>query len=414
MKITVLTIGSTGDVRPLVALAVGLRDRGHEVTVATQVEHQQMVTDNGLSLWVLPGSIAETVKSNMGRRILSGRGLTALRLTRQAVKPLLCSVMDACWASAKDADALVYHPLIFAGAHIAEKLGIPSFRACPQPMATPTGQFPNPLLGGKDLGCIFNRLTHLVPSLVAAPYLPEIVRWRKRVLKLRGWPTSWLRHNMDAVTFTLYCFSRHLVPRPPEWPSNCCITGTWFLDQESIWRPSPELVEFLHAGPPPVYVGFGSMLPTNSVALTKLFLEALQELGIRAILATGWGGMVSLPAKSSVFFTDEVPHEWLFPKVSAVIHHGGSGTLAMGLRFGKPTLVCPFTADQSFWGRIVFELGLGPKPVPIKRLCRSSIKAAIRSVVSTHAMAHRAVHMSGKIRSEEGVVAAVQCIECNT
>ncbi|WP_234031311.1 glycosyltransferase [Mycetocola zhujimingii] len=162
----------------------------------------------------------------------------------------------------------------------------------------------------------------------------------------------------------LYPFSRHVVPVPSDYPATAHVTGYWFRETTSTWEPPRDLLGFLQAGRPIVYVGFGSMgFGAKAEERGRIVLHALREAGVRAVLATGWGSLAAQSADD--VFVDDVPHNWLFPRVDAVVHHGGSGTTAAGLRAGKPTLICPVLGDQPFWGRRVDELGVGPLPLPL-------------------------------------------------
>jgi UDP:flavonoid glycosyltransferase YjiC (YdhE family) len=189
------------------------------------------------------------------------------------------------------------------------------------------------------------------------------------------------------------------------------VTGYWFLDAPIGWQPSPELVAFLDSGPTPVYVGFGSMAFHDVARQTTIVLQALQLTGQRAIVATGWGGLKSEEAPASILVVDAVPHDWLFPRVAAVVHHGGAGTTGAGLRAGKPTVVCPFVGDQTFWGRRVAALGVGPQPIPQWRLTAERLAEAIQCAVTDEGIRQRAAALGATIRAENGLEYAVTYIK---
>ena len=201
------------------------------------------------------------------------------------------------------------------------------------------------------------------------------------------------------------------MPRPPDWPEHVRISGSWFLDGEETWAPSAELAGFLDAGPPPVYVGFGSMSGQAPGQLVDTVVEALRRTGRRGLLATGWGGLRPGDLPASVHVVDEAPHDWLFPRMEAVVHHGGAGTTAAGLRAGRPTVVCPFSMDQPFWGRRVHEAGAGPQPVFQKHLTAPALATAIREATETPSIQRAAEALGRRIRSENGVQRAVDLIE---
>jgi sterol 3beta-glucosyltransferase len=199
------------------------------------------------------------------------------------------------------------------------------------------------------------------------------------------------------------------MPGPSDWPDNVHITGYWFLDDNS--KPSQELVDFLDKGEPPVYIGFGSMSGRKPEKVSATVVEALEKAGVRGIIATGWGGLEADDLPDSILKIDQAPHEWLFPKVSAVVHHGGAGTTAAGLRAGRPTIICPFFGDQPFWGQRMVKLGVGSKPIPQRRLTADKLAAAIREVISNPDIRKAAATLGDTIRSENGVVKAVEIVE---
>lgn len=174
-----------------------------------------------------------------------------------------------------------------------------------------------------------------------------------------------------------------MIPKPKDWGKHIDISGFFFLSLASSYVPSPELESFLQAGPPPVYIGFGSIVVDDPDALTQKVFEAIRLTGIRAIISKGWGGLGGSVTENSpnVFMLENCPHDWLFSRVSCVVHHGGAGTTAAGLAAGKPTVVVPFFGDQPFWGDMVARSGTGPRPIPAKLLTASRLAAAIAAAL---------------------------------
>jgi sterol 3beta-glucosyltransferase len=188
------------------------------------------------------------------------------------------------------------------------------------------------------------------------------------------------------------------------------VTGFWFLDSDR-WQPPKDLLRFLDDGPPPVYVGFGSVVARDPDLLTRLVLQAGQIAKQRLVLLSGWGALSQPAASKDVYFLQAAPHDWLFPRMAAVVHHGGAGTTAAGLRAGKPTITCPFFAVQFFWGRRVTALGVGPATMPRKRLTAERLAEAIIEAVSNPVMRQRANELGERIRQEDGVGKAIEIIE---
>jgi UDP:flavonoid glycosyltransferase YjiC (YdhE family) len=200
-----------------------------------------------------------------------------------------------------------------------------------------------------------------------------------------------------------------LLPKPKDWATNIDIAGFFFLSSKSGYTPPDDLAAFLASGPPPVYIGFGSIVVDDPNAMTGLIFEAIRETGQRAIMSKGWGGLGAgeMEVPDSVFMVGDCPHDWLFERVSCVVHHGGAGTTAIGLACGKPTVIVPFFGDQPFWGSIVAKADAGPAPVPYKELTVDKLVAAIRFALEPQ-VRNRARDLAAKICAENGVEAAVQ------
>ena len=204
-------------------------------------------------------------------------------------------------------------------------------------------------------------------------------------------------------------FSEHVVPRPADWGPNVHVTGYWFPEEEG-WLPPEDLCRFIDAGSPPVFIGFGSMPVRKPEETTALLLEAIARSGVRAVLHRGWAGVGGEAPPESVFQIDYAPYGWLFPRMAAIVHHGGSGTTAAALHAGVPSIVVPFLFDQFYWGRRVADLGVGPRPIPFKQLTAEGLAEAMRVATTDPAMRERATALGAKIGAEDGLRAAVDVI----
>ncbi|MDJ0572904.1 MAG: glycosyltransferase [Pleurocapsa sp. MO_192.B19] len=414
MKITILALGTRGDVQPYIALGLGLQAAGHEVTLASLELFQNFVTDYGLEFASL-GSVSEEFRKRSmqeaKRNTIPFHGLFG----RVRFWSLFCSFLEPLmvntWNICQGTETIIYSRLTLTGYHIAESLRVPGIAAYTNPL-TPTQAFPNPLCTlDFRLDGTLNWLTHVLEGQFRWQFArKKINQWREQTLKLPPVNiTGVYRRQQKQQIPILHCYSPAVVPKPPDWPERAYVTGYWFLDPSPEWQAPKELLDFLAAGPPPVYIGFGSMTGTNPEALTELVLAAITQTGQRGILLTGWGALSNadfLP--DNVFKIDSVPHDWLFPKMAAVVHHGGAGTTAAGLRAGVPSILIPFGADQPFWGQRVAELGVGTKPLPRKKLTVERLAAAIRTVTTDQAMKARASALGEKIRSEDGITRAVE------
>lgn len=420
MKILIITIGTRGDVQPYVALGVALRAAGHTVTVCTCSRFEEFVTGHGLGYAYLNNELIDLLNTDFGRGLMENMTsvpkalATYVKMARQA-GPMQRRIIGETWEAARTTapDLIVYHPKAFGAPHFAEKLGIPAAMGLVVPMLVPTRTAPNMGFPDWRLGGRYNYgTTALVKNFMTMGVRPYVEEWRRS----HGLPP--IPRGVDVLHTAagepipiLHGFSRHVVEPPDDWPESVRTTGYWFLDDANGWTPPPELERFLQAGEPPVYVGFGSMSGRNPERLTSVVLGALREAGVRGVLATGWGGLARTEVPESVLPIEHAPHDWLFPRVAAVVHHGGAGSTAAGLRAGRPTVVCPFFGDQPFWGRRVAALGVGRGPLPQKTLTVPALAAAIREVISDPGIGGRAAELGRKICAEDGLGNAVAILE---
>lgn len=420
MHIFIVTLGSRGDVQPYVALGKGLQAAGHTVTVCTSAAFEPFITGHGLRYGYLSNDFIDLMESAEGRAAMEdtvgvlGAIRTTLKLAREANR-INAKLMQESWTAAQAAapDLVIGHPKVLSATHIAEKLGVPAVIGIPVPLLVPTGAFPAIGLPILPFGATYNRLTHKLVALGYSTYDKLANRFRQETLGLPAIKGAAMRLQMpDGRPIpVLHAVSDHVVPRPPDWPAHVQNTGYWFLDQGADWTPPADLERFLAAGEPPVYVGFGSMAGRNPQRLTEIVVAALQRAGVRGVIATGWGGLNAGALPDSIFALEQAPHDWLLPRVSAVAHHGGAGTTAAGLRAGRPTLICSFIADQPYWGRRVHALGVGPMPIPQKRLTVERLTMALQELTRDDAMRRRAAALGAQIRAEDGVARAVALLE---
>jgi sterol 3beta-glucosyltransferase len=425
MNIFIVTAGSRGDVQPYVALGQGLQAAGHTVTLCTCASFEPFVTAHGLAYGYMNDGFLKLVDSEAGRETMEGGGSTfglvksMFSLMKEA-KALNREMLKDAWQAAQTAqpDVVIFHPKALAGTHIAEKLGVPAVLALPVPVIVPTREFaaigfPNLKLGGG-----YNRFSYTILHMGYHQYDDVVNEFRQETLGLGKYPRSTSPIQMPDGTPipVLHAYSQTVWPRPQDWPPSAYVTGYWFLEREDGWQPAPELEAFLEAGEPPVYVGFGSMAGRDPQRLAGIVIDALQQAGVRGLIVTGWGGLDTggQPAgglPDTIFKIDQVPHDWLFPRVAAVVHHGGAGTTAAGLRAGRPTVICPFLIDQPLWGARVHALGAGPQPIPQKKLTPEKLAQAIREAVDSLAIRQNAAELGEKIRGEDGLANAIAIIE---
>ena len=396
--IMVLSAGSTGDVEPFAALAARLAARGHGVTLAADAGFETLAAGGGVRFAPIRADF-QSLLPTPERKRPSLRG---------EVFPVIRGMLEDSWrvAQAGRPELIVAHQKTLAAPHVAETLGVPHVQALTVPMLTPTREFPLPAVVRHALGGVLNRASYRLVAQLTRPYSALIRDWRRDTLALapRGKP--------PAAARTLYCYSPSLVPRPRDWPPDAVATGYWMRERDGAAEPvDPGLESFVAAGGPPIYVGFGSSVGPDPAQLGAVVIRAVRQAGVRAVIASGWGGMSGVNASADVRVVERAPHGSLFPRVAAVVHHGGAGTTAAGLLAARPTVVCPFQGDQHFWGAAVQRAGAGPEPLPAKKLTPDRLASAIRTSVEDSGMRGRAAGLSDRIGEEDGAGKASEQIE---
>jgi sterol 3beta-glucosyltransferase len=411
VKVTLIALGSRGDVQPYVALGTGLRHAGHTVRVASHDTFRGLVTDAGLAFAPMRGDVQEVVNSpEMRAALASGNMIAINRVSARATQLAALHWAADGLTAAQDADLLLAG---IGGMNVAqavsETLRVPFMEAHVVPFH-PTRAFPGAIFppGVARLGGAANRLSHVLTRQVMwQMFRAADTRARREVLHLS--PAPLLGPRPLRPLPTLYGISPSVVPRPADWDAAQHMTGYWFLPQQT-WSPPPALDAFLNAEPKPVAIGFGSMTTPDPQATTRAVLDAVKRSGQRAVLLSGWGGLSATDVPDTVFVTDSVPHDWLFPRVAATVHHGGAGTTAAGLAAGIPTIVVPFFGDQPFWGERIRELGVGPAPIPRRALNEQTLADALTRAVTDEGMRERAVALGNRIQAERGVARAADVI----
>jgi len=416
MRVTIITAGSRGDVQPYVALGMGLKRAGHKVAIATHETFREGVTQYGLEFAPISGDPRAIVASPASDRwLVSGRMrdmLSAGREFARGMRSLMDALLADYWRVSQGSDLVIFSAVAAPAWSVAERLGIPAVGAFLQPLHR-TREFPAiGLPSGIRLGGRFNVATHVITQQLAwQPFRRQINAWRRTTLGLAPMPMRgpYARGPRQAIP-TLYAFSPLVVREPRDWGPSIRVTGYWILEVDPAWRPSPELEAFLADGPPPIYVGFGSMTPSNAQRCTSIVLEALRRTRQRAVLVRGWGRLGCGTLPDTVLAIDDAPHEWLLPRMAAVVHHGGSGTTAAALRSGVPSIVVPMGFDQPYWAARVAALGAGPAACHRRHLNAEWLASAIQCALSDQPMRARATEIGRQLRSERGVDVAVAAL----
>lgn len=411
VNIAMLVVGTRGDIQPFIAIAKRLQEFGHHVRLATHVNFKNFVQSAGVDFYPLGGDpriMAGYMARNKG---FLPSGPAEISIQRKQLKDIINSLLPACTepdietGASFRAQAIIANPPAYGHAHVAEALGVPLHIFFTMPW-TPTKEFPHPMARVPQSAAY--RLSYIVVDLLIWWGIRGYINdFRKRKLKLPPIAYFSTYHGSISHLPTGYLWSPHLVPKPSDWGPLVDVVGFCFLNLGAKYQPSKNFAQWLLQGSKPIYFGFGSMPIENTKRITCIILEALRGTGQRGIVSRGWGDLGNISVVPwDVFFVDDCPHDWLFPQCTAVVHHGGAGTTAAGLRAGCPTTVVPFFGDQFFWGERIHARGVGPAPIPISELDVESLSNAIRFMLKPEVKL-RAMELGKQVEDEDGVEGAV-------
>ncbi|KAG4919198.1 hypothetical protein JHK82_056638 [Glycine max] len=411
LQIVILVVGTRGDVQPFLAIAKRLQEYGHHVRLATHDNFKTFVKSANVDFYPLGGDpriLAGYMARNKG---LIPSGPAEISVQRKQLKAIIDSLPPACTAPDMEtgvpfrAQAIIANPPAYGHVHVAEALAVPLHIFFTMPW-TPTYEFPHPLARVPQSAGYW--LSYIIVDLLIWWGMRRIINnFRKTTLKLA--PIAYFSMYRGSISHlpTSYMWSPHVVPKPSDWGPLVDVVGYCFLSLASKYQPREDFVQWIKKGPPPLYFGFGSMPLEDPKGTTDVILEALKDTEQRGIIDRGWGNLGNLAELSdNVFLLEECPHDWLFPQCSAVVHHGGAGTTATGLKAGCPTTIVPFFGDQFFWGDRIYEKELGPAPIPISQLNVENLSNAIRFMLQPEVKS-RAMEIAKLIENEDGVAAAV-------
>ena len=410
-RIALVTIGTQGDVQPYLALAIALQERGYTPVLGATEDFEGLITGLGLEFHSLGPSIQSFLKETRFENAMSSSMLMNGPWMLKQGQQIIDTAARAAWRMCQGAEAIIVNMNTSFGIDIAEALKVPAIMTALQPLNS-TSEFPLSMYYvADDLGPTLNKLSYTAAAMQQAYWNLPRNRLRRELMGLESREMGGVFTNTDGSPLTtLYAYSSIVSPRPRDWPKTALVTGYWTLRDRTGWEPTPEFEAFLSAGEAPVYIGFGSM-PFGAERNTRILKEAVAKWGGRAVVARGWGGIDPSDLPETIFPIEKAPHDKLFRYVSAVVHHGGAGTTAAGLQLGRPTFVVPQAIDQPYWGRRVYELGCGPKPIRLRKLTAEALAEALADLSSNEHYRRSAADVAEQLHGEDGCDKAVKVIE---
>ncbi|KAL9182657.1 LOW QUALITY PROTEIN: hypothetical protein ACHAXT_013309 [Thalassiosira profunda] len=437
LNICILVVGTHGDVLPFCSLAKQLQSAGHRVRIASHECHRRTVTTREIEFYPLAGDPKQlsqwTVQTggNVSGEIRAGiddPGILA------AKTKMLQEIIDSCWGGVSGpdplspyyelfgsggdggildqqaklspfvADAVIANPPSIGHIHVCEALGIPLHIMFPQPWYYGTRSYPHPFIGLYDEPASPNSTQakanfasyRMFESVLRTGMGKYINKWRHRVLRLPTIPSNYTFNSPIVSSPSARCGVPSFVPKPDDWPEQVRVVGTFTAVKDPSKRVQLSeadtakfagLIKWIESGNKPIFIGFGSMVIDDTTHLQTMIVNAARALGVRIVVQSSWSkldveGGFGEGEEKLCHNVGPVSHDWLLPQCCAVIHHGGAGTTAAGLRYGLPTFVCPFFGDQFMWGEFVHRAGVGPKPTPVIYLTTEVLTEKLRELTS--------------------------------
>jgi sterol 3beta-glucosyltransferase len=411
-RIFIGATGSRGDIEPMLALSKALTKAGYDVLLGAPPDYADWIASHGVAFH----PVGEPVRAFMDEFAGAITGNKFLRQLADAkYEPLFRAQYEDLLSGSEGADLLIFSTMLSGMTCFAEARKIPAMGALLAP-TFPTADFAVPMQSRFSYGGFLNRLSHKSADL--ALYTVFRPWWNKMRREMLGLEPTRRFHNFRSVNGKpaplLFAFSEAMIPRPRDWPDYAVVTGNWLLDDGENWTPPPEFAAFLEAGPPPIYVGFGSMPLGRAKHAASILNEALRLAEQRAIIARGWGAWdddAFASLGSQVCLIEAAPHRKLLPLVAGAVHHGGAGTTAACLRAGLPALVTPLMLDQLFFANVVARLGAGPAALPVAKWRADSLAKRLLELTSVPDYARRAQGVAARMAKEDGLVLALDAIE---
>ncbi len=412
MNITILTLGSRGDVQPYVALGKGLLKRGHSVTICTGKTFQNFIEQHGITFKEAYIDFMEILKTEEGQAIFNGGGniFKILKYTKEVINPAFRKTFDDFLVATQHSDLIIYHPKAMVAPDLSEYLNIPCVSMPPVPMTYPITEFPSlAVTGSKNYGKFLNKLTYSTIKFSESASIKDINDFRAKSLSLLKRKGGIYSYEVKGKrTPIVYPISRSLFEEVSSWNGYVELPGFFFLDMENTSL-DDQTTAFLSQGSAPITISFSSMPMKDPEAFKTMLIQALDQTNNRAIVLTGVSGM-TFDGHNNILALEKAPHRLIFKESKGIVHHGGVGTMAEALLSGRPQVIMPFNVDQPFWAHQLYSKGYALKPLNNKSLTVDDLILRFAQM-GEELYILKAKEIGGMIAKENGVETCVDYIE---
>jgi UDP:flavonoid glycosyltransferase YjiC (YdhE family) len=403
LRVVLATVGSRGDVQPMLALAQACVARGHVPLIAAPLNFETWVRSLGFDFAPLGLDMQVFLAEN--RDIMTGKPLKMLREMSRYFNEQIPLQAQQLKPVCDNADAVIYGGLAFAAPTVAEHLRLPVLGVLYTTCLLPSSQHPPPNIPWHGLPDWMNDLLWRANRLLGDSLGRSTLNTMRASFGLP--PVDHLRRYLFEDHLLVIAADEALFPPDAAWQGRYPYANFIYFDDPTPL--DPELEAWLADGEPPVFVGFGSMSGEGTDRVEGMIVEAVSATGRRCIVGAGWAGLGAGALPKGWRVVREAPHALLFPRTAAVVHHGGSGTTASALRAGVPQVLLPLILDQFHHAHRLHLAGIAPRPVPMESISASELAKAISTALELPEGPRRAA--AERLRASDGCGDIVRRLE---
>ncbi|ELR69659.1 putative UDP-glucose:sterol glucosyltransferase [Fulvivirga imtechensis AK7] len=410
MKIILFSIGTRGDMEPFLAIAQILKQRNYNVICVFPEQFRNVVEQAGLAFEGFGKHFLDLLESMEGKKLMGAQGSffsrikTIMKISKAMMK-IHRELIEAQYEIIvrEKPDRVLYHskclyPVVWGMANPGKAILV-----SPLPCILHETRHRSVLgiKGNANLGPALNRFSYWLANTVRSFVIHKQTKSYQKELDGVKFSPIRIKKALLHDTKTFYTFSPSLFPKPDYWPPQAEVVGFYEFEKATDWQPGTALTGFINRYKKIVFITFGSMSNAKPAEKTSIIIEVLRKHKIPAIINTSWGGLIAPPHyPDHVHFVENIPYDWVFQKMYAVVHHGGSGTTHTALKYGCPSLITPHIVDQYFWNSLISQLRLGPKGSPINKLNERNFESQLLDLLNNTVYKANAISMAELMNME--------------